>query len=179
MKHEPELSRTRLNQFGFVISLVATILVLQLVTAAIAGVLARRDAVDATRDAFEFVGDATEERVLRFLEPAESVVESRVGEIAASPDTEVQLPESLYRSIYRLRQVNAVYIAYANGDFVSVRRTERGYAVLQVSSGAVRTVQLSLYDDLFRRQSGPIAAQAEDPRVRQWYQDTTDSDSVI
>ncbi len=167
--HGAAASRPR---FLFVGATILGILLLQLAAVVFAGVSARRDSDAATRDLFGFVGDATIERVLRFIEPATTLTDEVVasiesGELVGDPETVAVL---LFERFQFHGDVYGTYIGYPDGSYVFTRRVEGGFEVEVISTDPVRKVTISRYDEAFHLvSSASDETDMFDPRARPWY----------
>jgi diguanylate cyclase (GGDEF)-like protein len=163
----------RRPRFLFVGATITVILVLQLVAVTVAGVSARRESDAATRDLFGYVGDATLERVLRFVEPAADLTDELAssiesGELTGNPET---VAASLFERFRYLRNVTGAYIGYPDGSYAFVRRVENGYETEAISTTPVRIVTIREYDaDFHLLSTSPASGDTYDPRARPWYQ---------
>jgi diguanylate cyclase (GGDEF)-like protein len=160
---------------GFVVAvtLVAVILAVQLASSIVSAVLASRDAQAATRQLFGVVGDVTIERVGRYSEVAEEVVNESVLSLdRADPVSDVDaIASDLYGRIHANPQVGAIKVGWSSGDYVELRREGDGYALHVVTVQPTRVTVVRLYDASFGLVSeGPDPENATyDPRVRPWY----------
>jgi diguanylate cyclase (GGDEF)-like protein len=119
-----------------------------------------------------FVGDATVERVLRFVEPAASLTEEIVasvesGDLVGSPET---VAAQLLERLQFRRDVFGAYLGYPDGSYVCAWRVETGFEVEFIEVQPERRVMIRQYDEASRLVSSAIdPTDTFDPRMGPWY----------
>ncbi len=156
---------------GYVIAIVLIVaIILTQAIATITGVvLATRQVDAAALDTYEYVGDLTAERVARYAESATDVVKGTAVQIGDDTDgTRESLAQAMYQRLEREPSVRGIYVGWATGEYLVVRRKDGGYE--ELLGGPDGTQQGVLRDGVFR-EIGDIEALVDyDPRTRPWYQ---------
>ncbi|GIG54326.1 sensor domain-containing diguanylate cyclase [Demequina activiva] len=172
MSSPPQRLRRLSRSRGFLIAaaMVITILILQIVTT-IAGVLAvTRQADAAAIDTYGYVGDLTAERVARYVESASDVTEGTAVQIEREQDISMdRLATAMYLRLEREPTVRSLYVGWADGSFLVVRRDGSGFDVQQRSGPPGQLTSSGDYDSQFTMLGEQTIESEYDPRARPWY----------
>ncbi|WP_062207801.1 sensor domain-containing diguanylate cyclase [Demequina oxidasica] len=162
------LSRSRSLLIGAAILI--AILLVQMITSVIGAVVAQRQATDAAKDTFSYVGDLTAERVSRYAASGEEVVGATTAAIEdAGTMTLDGAAHLMYLALDRAPEVRGAYVGFPDGTFVSVSHAGTGYTSQRVEIAPEYRVTQVNYDATF----SPITTEEldlqYDPRDRPWY----------
>ncbi|MFW2513487.1 diguanylate cyclase [Demequina sp. SO4-13] len=167
----PDASLTRSRAYTLAIATIATILVLQMLTTVVGGVIAGRQYEQVSVDTFEYVGDLTAERVSRFAEAGSDVAEGTANELellGAGMDRDI-LEESLHRRIEREIGVRAIYVGWQDGEFMVLRRNGDDFVSQRGGGDAGAQVTTRTFDAEFTLMSREVEPSDYGPRTRPWF----------
>ncbi|WP_061964592.1 sensor domain-containing diguanylate cyclase [Demequina aurantiaca] len=172
------LSRSRSLLIGAAVLI--AILLVQMVTSVIGAVVAQRQAVDAAKDTFSYVGDLTAERVSRFAQAGEEVVGATTAAIDdADTVTLDDAAHLMYLALERAPEVRGAYVGFPDGTFVSVSHVGTGYTSQRVEIAPEYRVTQITYDATFASIATEELDLRYDPRERPWYIAGADSLNTV
>ncbi len=184
MNDAEELARDaaeRLPRFRFVVGVVTAVLVLQLIVSAVSGLVARGEADAAVNDMAGYLGDAAVTRTVAFMEPARVGVQQLVElfERGREPRDHATLAKRLYDTMQARDQIDALFVAFPNGDFVHVRRIENGYET-RVFNGGTHSTERYLNDRGFVQRAYQVGAVPFFDATRlPWYTDARSATAPV
>lgn len=156
------------------------ILVLQVVTTIGGAVIAQQQASHAAEDTFAYVGDLTAERIARYADSAESVVNATTNSIEDAGDLDLgDLARILYLNLSRVPHVRGVYVGFPDGRLVSVSHTGTGYSSRIIEVDPAYRESLTVHDAKFVALGTTRTGLDYDPRVRPWYRAGADSRNTV
>lgn len=168
----------------FIVVAIVAMLAIQLFAVLVSGVSARDASLESSTRSLDTEGDITIARILRFLDPAERVVNDTVElldrEVVAADGTDLE--EYLYTRLSSLEHISAINVGFADGSFVSVATdlaTDAAYSSSRVTVDSERFVRTTNYDDDFEVIGTWTSDDADfDATERPWYTDAADSESL-